>query len=302
MAVSPDGRSFAVAQGSSRIALLDTSTAALQSFVASPGNGCRRLVFMRDGSMLLSAGQDRHVRSWRVPSLELAHDWGEFELPVEQLLPHPTRREVLCLVSSPKSNSQLFICPLDRKSPPQAVPAAIGEAHCCQFNRQGTALIIGQHDGRVLVLDWPFGEHVKDWRAHEGAVSCICFNPAGTVLATSSHDRTIKLWGWPDVELLGTLHGHTKPVRSLSFSEDGHTLASGSVDGTVRLWSAATRQELTTLVKLEHHIHTVAFVPGWRGLMAATTSHGGDSLLSWFIDGSQWSHPVLESIPGATHQ
>jgi WD40 repeat protein len=113
------------------------------------------------------------------------------------------------------------------------------------FSPDGTALVWGTRDGRVLFWDLgqrkAIGEPVK---GHANAVDRIAVSPDGKTFATGGADGTVVLWDSGRRERIGEpLRAGFFSVDGLAFSPDGRTLASVSHD-TISFWDVQTRERI----------------------------------------------------------
>jgi WD40 repeat protein len=225
----------------------------------------------------------------------LQRELGECDLPIQALWLHPMLQQVVCLSGDGRSVGKLNVWQLDDPASGQVVSDVPGGAASCgQFSPEGNWLVLGRSNGSLIAVDWRYQQLTHEWPGHHHRVRQICFNEAGNLLATSSEDGLIQLWSWPDARPGHTLLGHSAAVHALKFSHDGRTLASGGEDGVVRLWNVPTGLEITMLATFEKPIFDLHFLPQDRGLMAIRDSSNGDSLVSWFADGTAWPHPLLQ--------
>jgi len=83
-------------------------------------------------------------------------------------------------------------------------------------------------------------------KGHEGSVNSAVFSPDGTRILTASADNTAQLWvngsdgAWTTVAVL---KGHESYLTSAVFSPDGTRILTASWDKTARLWDAWHMQE-----------------------------------------------------------
>jgi WD40 repeat protein/serine/threonine protein kinase len=112
------------------------------------------------------------------------------------------------------------------------------------FDSSGTLLASGDASGRIKL--WEVSatgqpKALRDLVAHSGAIQSLAFNPSGRTLASGSDDRTVILWDpFVGQERL-TLTGHSDIVRNVAFSADGEFLTTVSRDGAVKRWRADLR-------------------------------------------------------------
>ena len=113
------------------------------------------------------------------------------------------------------------------------------------WSRSGESRSVGQHQGKVVALDYA---------------------PSSGVLASASWDGSIGLWDLGQSERKPIfLQGHHQGVNDVVFSQDGSRLYSASVDGTLRVWDVEKTSELQILVKHGFGVNTLVLndEEGW---------------------------------------
>jgi len=118
------------------------------------------------------------------------------------------------------------------------------------FSPDGKALVIGDRDHHLQVLDLASGNTILDpWEAHSEGIMSVAWSPDGSVIASGSgyEGGPIKLWDAASGKSIGELKGHTPWISDLVFSKDGMWLYSASGDQTIRIWDVGQRRCLATL-------------------------------------------------------
>lgn len=243
VAVSPDGRTIAVAEPGSEapgdILLWDVATRRVRATLVGHDRGVASLAFSPDGAVLASSSWDLTVRTWDPVAAEPA---GE---------PMPTDA-VVRLAFSPDGRT-LALAGQDRVlTLRDAFDGAElarfdgfrGPLYAVAFSADGQTVAAG--GGRTNVEE-PFGE--------------------------------VKLLDAYSLDELADLDGHTEPVLSLAFSADGSTLASGGVDSTVRLWDVEGGTARLSLGGFPDCVRALGISPDGRALAVAGRGDGVVSLL-----------------------
>ena len=117
----------------------------------------------------------------------------------------------------------------------------------------GRTFAEGGEDKRVRIRDAKTLEVVREFRAHDGAITALAFHPTQPVLATGSTDLTVRLWSLDDLSLIEEMRPSTTESMKLSFSPRGTRLASLDRGGGVSFLNLAepplgkfTRRSSTT--------------------------------------------------------
>ena len=77
---------------------------------------------------------------------------------------------------------------------------------------------------------------LKEFRAHNEAITALAWHPSRPVLATASADLSVKLWDLATGNRLRELRGPLTPPERLTFSPGGNRLACASPNDAVRIW------------------------------------------------------------------
>lgn len=160
-------------------------------------------------------------------------------LPPQRVASSP---EISSTPSSPVSSQRrLFQQRLHRWEPVGVLQGHHGGVRALCFNHNGSLLVAGCGDGRLLVWDVGTGQLVETLNGHRGAISSAAFHPAG-LLATGSADHTVRLWA-PQGDVLPVLHGHRSEVMMVALDTPGHVVSASS-DRTMICWDIRTGQQI----------------------------------------------------------
>lgn len=91
-------------------------------------------------------------------------------------------------------------------------------------------------DKRVRIRDASSLEVLRQFRAHDGAITALAWHPSEPVLATGSVDLTIRIWNLETGERIEELRGSTAAPHTLEFSPGGQRIGCASIDGATRIW------------------------------------------------------------------
>jgi WD40 repeat protein/serine/threonine protein kinase/Flp pilus assembly protein TadD len=280
VAFSPDGRTLAVADGSSRVGLWDATSGQQRAVLEGHTAGVRTLAFSPDGRLLATGaeGGDRTVRVW---------DLGTRR---ERAIFRGHSQPVTCVAFSPdgktlaSGSADKTVKLWDPAAP--SGPTAVLAARQTLAHPDGVSAVAFSPDGRSLAAScgyytpsqgvtlWDLARGVPRAR-HSGGefVYSLAFSPDGSLLALGSGpiSRSVVLLDAATAQPRGTLRGHADAVVAVAFARDGKTLVSGSWDGTVKVWDLAARRERRSIAAHLDNVRTVALAPDGRRLATGST-------------------------------
>lgn len=254
-ALSPDGKTLAVASAKEPLRLLDALTG--REIVRHPAENsghCASLAFSPDGRRLAGGRHDGSISVWEA-------------------------------VGKPVRNFQAYPLVIDEDGGRYAEPVAF-----LKFGPDGQFLVFGSKNGHKTVLcDAATGREFRQVPgSHTRAFRdpALALSPDGKLLATTgrTNDKAIGLWETASGKQrlrFGAEHAPANKMGEyvcLAFAADGRTLASGGGDAVVRLWDTATGKELRQLRGHLDAITFVAFLPSGKGLVSGSMD---STLLVW---------------------
>ncbi|MEG5052394.1 MULTISPECIES: WD40 domain-containing protein [unclassified Microcoleus] len=257
VAISPDGKTIAIANADQSIKLWSPNGTLLHSLKGHEGD-IRKVAFSPDGKMLASSSSDRTVRLWRKDGTEIATfrghtagTWavafspdgstlvsssGDKTLKFWRLAPFLNQKRTLDSQSVVKSEDSLF----------KIIQAHDNTVMNAAFSPNGE-LIVSVSEDKTAKLWSRDGKLLHTIQGHDSGIWSVAFSPDSQTIATGSNDGIIKLWK-SDGTFLTNLIGHSAGVKGLAFAPDGKTLASAAEDKTVILWNLEQSVELDKVV------------------------------------------------------
>ncbi len=225
--------------------------------------------FSPDGHRLATAGADRVVRLWDVPTGRLLH---AIEVPDENVLSIAFSPDGLTLATGDAGGHvHLWDARTGaRRNTLKGHPALVMSV---AYAPDGHTLISGGADGVVRLWDARTGSLVRSLLSHRGYIMAVACAADGHRLASAGADGILHLWDPVTGELLHTREAHRTWTVALAFSPDGQLLASAGADGLLRLWEPTTGELRRTLDGTSAWIMDVAFSPDGRHLAAAGQDH-----------------------------
>ena len=150
------------------------------------------------------------------------------------------------------------------------LPGHVGSIRHVDLSADGTKLVSGGQDGRVLVWDVAAGKSKRIGRGH-GDVRHVAFAPAGDHVAFAG--AKVQVWTADGTLVWSQPNGtHTEMVQHIEYDRSGVWLVSAGDDGKVFLWNAKTGEprELTSEANpISDRIEYVTFSPDGKHIAVA---------------------------------
>jgi len=309
LALSPDGKTLAVANSKGTITLWNTADLNSEA-VAKPRtelvghkNSVFGLGFSSDGKQMVSTSRDNTIRLWDV---QLGKDLGVLgEHPVTPYNAtfspdskkvvsvgwrmHPETKSPVGLIRVWDVDSRRMVHDMDYTTHPLS---------SARFASDGRRCYIGCWEYQVGVLNLETlkieKEITPDPSEAYKAVDCVDLSPDGKFLLTATKDKTAKIFDLASGKQVHTLE-HNGQVTSAFYAADGKLIVSSSRDGAVRLWNGASGDSVATLFgQLDPVVGLVVSEDGDR----AYSVDSSGVLKVWDTSRPESIEPKIE-LPGA---
>ena len=238
-----------------------------------PG-GYYRWPSIRQGTRLLTGGEDDAARLWEVPTgryldRKFNHDDGVMAVSFSpsgalaltasadgsaklwdiasgqqrSVFRHRALRAPRCVQSRRQEHpdrEQRWDRPALGRGVRAAHRRASGPSRCgdlCGSSvRGGDTVLTGSKDKTAQLWQSATTSRWGPALAHQGTVLAVAYSPDLKTVATASGDATARLWDIATGRPLGGALRHGSYVGDLDFTRDGHRLITGSSDNLARIW------------------------------------------------------------------
>lgn len=268
MAVSPDGRRFAIGGDGGYVRIYDMGSR--QFLLALPGhtNTVAGLAFAPNGNQLASASHDGTVRLWDLERQEQIHVWA-------------TQSAMLAVGFSPNGalligaghTGVVYLWDVIRGVLCDALEGHSDIIRSLAVHPDGTLLATGGTDGEIRLWELR-GDRAAalSGRAQPGAterrdtgsasvatqhdvssVIALAFSANGLLLASGGVTGTIALWEGRSLDPLASFQAHAMETRALVFGQECHYLYSGGGGGasSIQIWDVARNEPIARLLQDE---------------------------------------------------
>ncbi len=233
--------------------------------------------FAPDGTVVLSAGWDSHLRLWDVGTGQALVSLRAGPKPLSCCAFRPDGKHWL------SGSMEGMICVWDSVSHEclQTFLAHTRPISAIRFSPGGEQLATTSWDRQVALRKVGKEREGKVLPGHRDIVAGCCFSPDGAMLLSWSHDGSLNLWDSLTGALLRSLVGHEDRVTAAAISPDGRWAVSGGRDGAVKIWDINHGTEVMSVLQVAE-IRAVFFT--LDGQTAVT------------VDANGWL--VLLTVPG----
>jgi WD40 repeat protein len=239
VACASDGKTLALAEGSSPARLIDVSNPqARASFSGPKDDPVWSLAFSPDGK-LLAVGHEHHgVQLWNVATGSVARQ-----------LDYPGGVHALAFTPDGKTLAaggaeQIALWETATGAPLLKIGKGSPVASVA-FSPDGQILAAGKYDATIQLWDMRpganQGKNVRNLEGHQSAVLGLAFSPDGRILTSAGHDRSVRLWEVASGQQIGAWTGQLGPATAVAYLPGGRAVVSGSADTSLLIWDVTGR-------------------------------------------------------------
>jgi WD40 repeat protein len=282
MAISHDGKVFALSRDQHRVSLLEVATGKELHPIAGHEATLQAVQFSPDGKTLTTRGDDGTLRRWEaatgkeLPPIRLPAGATAFQVSEDGRVLAAGEPANLIRLWDVARGKEISKVEGKKKSFSSFTLSADGRILAVRMMTDQTIHLYDTRTGKEL---WQLGTPVKPDGPGQPLILSdlpplpwMVFSPDGKTLAALLKPSTLGIW---DVatgqELLSIPLAEGAWIRAVAFSADGRSVALDNADSTVSIWELATggaRRTLGTRPKENGQAGTPAVVAGGFGMAA----------------------------------
>ncbi|KAI0342503.1 WD40 repeat-like protein [Trametopsis cervina] len=298
IAVSPDGRTIASAQGT-RAQLWDAATGErIGEPLAGHSDRVRAITFSPNGRRLVSGSKDCTIKIW---STATGHPVGQpLQGHTGGVCSVSCSRDGKSIVSGSHDNT-VRIWEAGTHRLIHTLEGHTDTVWSVAFSPDGRTVASSSKDQTIRLWDLAMSSpSAITLTGHEGWVNSVAFSPDGKTVASASADRTIRLWDVATHTLVGEpLRHHSNVVNAVTFSEDGTRLISNATDSSIRVWDIAQRRQAGLVLTGHGGWVKLAVFPSYGyGLKVVSGSFGG-TIDVWNVTTDEAMNESAVTLSGA---
>jgi WD40 repeat protein len=260
LAFSADGKYLATAGANKSVCVWEVDTG--KQIVQMTGHTAtvKSLAFSSDGAMLVSGSDDGTVRVWKMAdgkgdAVYRGHNFGVSAVAIS-----PDDKQW----ASTSADRTIRGWESDGKSTLLQMASA---ASALAYLPDRKTLIVGDDEGFIRIWDIAAAKELRQWKAHDRAITHLSLGQDGNTLATAGRDQTVRLWDVAKGSEIRKIVRHAGDGDALAMTRDSKQVAVGGLNNTIRRWDAATGKPMDSPTAPEGAVTALACSPD--GILAA---------------------------------
>ena len=227
------------------------------------------VVFTRDGSMLITAGEDAAVRFWDLNASSLGappsrtHEITGLSNAVNRLAISRNGN----LLAGQGEQGSVYVWRLTNGSPNLLVEFkfAAEVPTTVALSPDEKTLLVGWVEKPILRCEHSNADDSREPQPLTNTSPPFDFSPDGQWLVTAGRSRhVVRRWRWPELESLPELTVQGGGAHAFAFSPDSRLLAAGLEGGQLNTWDLTNRATSRPLAVLHGHTELVDAVAFWQ--------------------------------------
>jgi WD40 repeat protein len=286
-AVSPDGRTFALASLDGEVRLLDLASGRVRPVQGRHDGRVFRMRFTPDGRTLVTADEGGQLLAWDVETGTIVQRFSGHTGGIDGLdltadgrtliTASVDTRAILWDLAGDRRLDRRF--PVGRRFAVRHTPRGIA------VSPDGGTLALTHSDGAVDLIDTRTLRRRASVHAIDGHAASVDFSPDGRLLAVTGEGGRLALWDARTLAPAGELEGMRNDSQAVAFSPDGKLVAAaeaqvsteafvGQRQQPLRVWDVRTRK--LTAFRGHTSANLIAFSPNGELIAAANQDRGAE--------------------------
>ena len=176
----------------------------------------------------------------------------------------------------------------------QTYPLDAGAINALALNPDGSMLVAGTEQAKLIFLDAPTGNILRQIDAGTASVTSVAFSPDGQTVLSGAEDGSVILWDANTGETIRQFESHTNSISKVIFNPVAPTILTSSTDFTLRLWDMDTGTELKNF-RSSTLIYDFSVSSDGQ---TALVDYGGGALVLFDLENWQVAHYLLANSTG----
>ena len=229
--------------------------------------------FSTDGEFMVSASDDRTIKTWnraslsqRLQRLKEYPDAENNPNKVQNFVFSPVDRD-LVISSRTAGNGLAFWNLKDIEPQPQIFQDSANDIEKVFFSSNSNTIALSganndirlwnRNDNRITLLT-----------GHRESVTSLDFSPSENLIVSASEDETIRIWN-KNGNPIRILEESMRKINNVNFSRDGAKIIAGNEDGLVRIWSSNGVFINSLNIAHDNNVLYVNFSPDGQSIVSA---------------------------------
>ncbi len=223
------------------------------------------VAFSPDGSQIVTASNDKTIKTWDVTTGELLQEFhGHTDWVRTAVFAHKGQH-----IFSASWDKSVIKWDARTGNKSQVFKKEIGSVNSATLSPNDQKLVLASADNTIRIWDSYTGLQQAMFCGHTDAVKSAIYSPIGLQVISASNDKTVRIWNIITNEQLLLLEGHSRRVNSAVYSPNCLYIVSASADTTVRIWSD-NGKELRILEGHTKRVNSAVFSPNSQYIVSAS--------------------------------
>lgn len=233
LAFSPTAQALATGGDDKKLVLLNASSLADDNVVAGHVDALTCLVFVPDGSAVLSGSRDKRIRSWSLSKKD-TQVFKESKARIAALAISPDGQ----WLASGGDDGALTLWNVMDGEPAATLQGHKSRVCSVAFSPDGKRLASGGRGGDLRLWDLVSTREIALFKGHVGRIDAVAFLIDRPLLASGGEDRVLRFWSLAGGNEPIAHAGHANSITSMVVTPDSRLLVSADTDGRILVWDS----------------------------------------------------------------